>query len=139
MRAESTIVARNQLSELERVSHLVEAFGERHGVTPKLIFDINLAIDEVLTNIISYAYPGGGDHEVIVRLSLTDGEVVTTVEDDGDPFNPLDLKLPDMNQPITERPIGGLGIHLVRKVMDRLEYRRERGKNVFVMVKAVRR
>lgn len=138
MRAESTIVATNQLSELERVSHLVDAFGNTHGVAPKTIFEINVAIDEVLTNIISYAYPDGGDHEIIVHLSLTNGEFVVAVEDDGRPFNPLDLKLPDLDQSLAERPIGGLGIHLVRKVMDRLEYRREQDKNVFVMVKVVR-
>ena len=137
MNEERAIVVKNQLSELERVSRDVEAFGEHHGLPANAIFSVNLALDEILTNVISYGYVEGGQHDIVLRLSLAAGELVVQVEDDGRAFNPLELRLPDMDKPLEERPIGGLGIHLVRKLMDRLEYRREAGRNVLVMAKAV--
>jgi serine/threonine-protein kinase RsbW len=131
------IVVSNQLSELGRTSHSIEAFGARHALDTRLIFNVNLAVDEILTNIISYAYPDGGSHDIVVRLSLTTRELIVEVEDDGQAFNPLELGIPDLDKPLEQRPIGGLGIHLVRKVMDRLEYRRQAGKNVLLMAKTV--
>ena len=135
---QTAIVVKNQLSELERVSHVVESFGRRHRLATKLIFDVKLALDEILTNVIAYAYPDGGEHDIVVRFSVAAGELAVEVEDDGQAFNPLDTKLPDMNTPLEERPIGGLGMHLVHQVMDKLEYHREEGKNVLVMKRAVR-
>ena len=132
------IVLTNQLAEIERVAQEVEAFGQAHGIAAKLIFNVNLALDEILSNVISYGYPEGGEHAITVRLALNAADLVIEVEDDGQPFNPLEIAPPDLNQTAADRPIGGLGLHLVRKVMDRLEYRREQGKNIFVMTKAVR-
>ncbi len=132
-----TMVIKNQFSELQRAGRAIEAFGERHSVSARIMFNVNLAVDEILTNIISYGYPQGGDHEIIIRLSLDAGTLVVVIEDEARPFDPLHTKAPETEVPATERPIGGLGIHLVRKVMDRLEYRREEGKNVLTMTKAV--
>jgi serine/threonine-protein kinase RsbW len=138
MGGQGAIVLANRLTELERVAHEVEAFGEAHGIAAKLIFNVSLALDEILTNIISYAYPEGGEHVITVRLVLKGAELVIEVEDDGRPFNPLEIAPPDLEEAPEERPIGGLGLHLVRKMMDRLEYRREQDRNVLVMIKAVR-
>ncbi len=138
MRGQSAIVLANQLTELERVAHEVEAFGEAHGITAKVIFNVNVALDEILTNVISYAYPEGGAHVITVRLAVQAAELVIEVEDDGRPFNPLTVASPDLEEPPAERPIGGLGLHFVRRMMDRLEYRREQGKNLLVMGKTLR-
>ncbi len=137
MSEQFTMVIKNQVSELERAGRAVEAFGERHSVPARIMFNVNLAVDEILTNIISYGYPQGGDHEIVIRLSLSAGELIVIIEDEGRPFDPLHTKPPDTEVPASERSVGGLGIHLVRKVMDRLEYRREEGKNVLTMTKAV--
>lgn len=138
MDGQRAIVLTNQFTELERVAHEVEAFGEAHGLGAKSIFNVNLALDEILTNVISYGYPEGGEHVITVRLKLSAAELVIEVEDDGRPFNPLGTAAPDTEQSPDERPIGGLGLHLVRKVMDRLEYRREHGKNIFILTKVMR-
>ena len=138
MSGPSTIVLPNQLTELERVAHEVEAFGEAHGIDAKLIFNVKVALDEILTNVISYGYPEGGEHVITVRLALKAAELVIEVEDDGRPFNPLTVAPPDLEAPPEERPIGGLGLHLVRQMTDRLEYRREQNKNFLVMIKALR-
>ena len=138
MGGQGAIVLANRLTELERVAHEVEAFGEAHRIAANLIFNVTVTLDEILTNVISYGYPEGGEHVITVRLAVKGVELMIEVEDDGRPFNPLEIAPPALEKSPEERPIGGLGLHLVRKMMDRLEYRRERDRNVLVMIKAVR-
>jgi anti-sigma regulatory factor (Ser/Thr protein kinase) len=125
----------NDRSEVERLSRLVDAFGGAEGLQPDSIFSVNLALDEVVTNIIRYAHDDGREHPIVVRLTLEPGVLTAEVEDDGRAFNPLEAPVPDLHASIEERPIGGLGIHLVRSVMSSVEYRREDGRNVLTMKK----
>ena len=131
----TTIAIKNRLSELERVSHAVEELGQRLGLPAKVTFELSLAVDEVVTNIISYAYDAGGEHDIVVRLEEQSGEIIVEIEDDGRPFNPLTVPEPRVDLPIEERRLGGLGMHLVRKATDALEYHRRRNKNLLVMRK----
>ena len=105
------------------------------------LFDLHLALDETLTNVVSYGYRDGLEHTILVRMRMLSTEharrIEVEVEDDGEPFNPLEARAPDVHATIEDRPIGGLGIYLVRRVMDDLEYRRQQGKNVLVMRKTV--
>ena len=126
----------NDLAEIERLSSLVEAFGEAEGLGAETIFKVNLALDEVVTNVIRYGHEDDGQpHPIVVRLTLADGVLTAEVEDDGRAFNPLDAPPPDITASLDDRPIGGLGIHLVRSVMSAVEYRRENGRNVLTMRK----
>jgi len=126
---------KNNLSEIERLSQIVTEFGGLNNLSPKVLFAVNLALEEILTNIISYGYEDNNEHVIVIRLSLKDEELVAEVEDDGRPFNPLEVPKPDISRPLEDRKIGGLGIHLVRNLMDGLEYRRYGGKNISVMKK----
>jgi anti-sigma regulatory factor (Ser/Thr protein kinase) len=132
-----TIHLKNRLSELERVSRLVAEFAAQHQVAARAAFDIAFAVDEVLTNVISYAYTDDQEHDIIVRLSQTPGQVDVEVEDDGRPFDPRSVAETRVDQPVEHRPVGGLGLHLVRAATDGLEYRREDGKNVLTIHKRV--
>jgi anti-sigma regulatory factor (Ser/Thr protein kinase) len=134
-RADSEIALKNRLSELDRLNQTLTEFGRRHGLTPKILHDLTLALEEIVTNVISHGYLDRREHEISVRLSIGAGEVEVEVEDDAQPFNPLDLPEPDTAQPLEERAVGGLGIHLVRKLMDGLEYRRQKEKNFLTMKK----
>jgi phosphoserine phosphatase RsbU/P len=125
----------NQLSELDRFSQTLSEFGQRHGLTSKVRHDLNLAMEEILTNIISYGYTDERNHEITVRLSAQLGEVSVEIEDDGQPFNPLEAPEPDITKPLEERKIGGLGIHLVRKLMDGVEYKRQGERNLLTIKK----
>jgi sigma-B regulation protein RsbU (phosphoserine phosphatase) len=125
----------NKVSELERFNQILTEFCQRHDLTSKVIHDLNLALEEILTNIISYGYTDNRDHEIRVSLSVQPGEVKAEVEDDGRPFNPLEVPEPNTAKPLEERTIGGLGIHLVRKLTDGLEYQRQEEKNRLVMKK----
>jgi serine/threonine-protein kinase RsbW len=129
------IRVKNALSELGRVSRLVERFGAAHGLTARVVFETTLALDEVLTNVISYGYDDSDTHDIRIGLSCADGQLVIAVEDDGRPFNPLHAPAPALDGPLETRPVGGVGIHLVRQVMDHLEYTRRAGRNSLVMTK----
>lgn len=133
----ATVTLKNRLSEIARVAQVVETFGSRQALPAQVVFEINLALDEILTNVISYGYDDDTEHDIVVRLTIRGGELAVQVEDDGRPFNPLDVAAPPLHVPLQERPIGGLGVHLVRKVIDRVNYRRQDGKNILVMTKRV--
>ena len=135
MGEELEIKLNNKVSELERFNQTLREFGQHHGLAPRLVHDLNLALEEILTNIISYGYTDNREHEIKVRLSVQPGEVKAEVEDDGQPFNPLEAPEPDAAKPLEERTIGGLGIHLVRKLMDGLEYKRQGDRNLLTVKK----
>lgn len=132
------IKLRNQLSELASANHTLSDFGRQRGLPDNVLHDLNLALGEILTNIISYGYTDSEEHEIAVRLSVESGEMRVDVEDDGQPFNPLEAPEADATKPLEERAIGGLGVHLVRKLTDGLEYQRHEGKNLLVMKKRLR-
>jgi anti-sigma regulatory factor (Ser/Thr protein kinase) len=130
-----SITCPNRLSEIGKAAQLIEAVGAARGLSPDVVFKLNLALDEVVTNIVSYAYDDEDEHQISIHLVLDDDCVSVRVEDDGRAFNPLDARKPDLGLDIDERPIGGLGVHIVRTLMDALEYRRENGRNILTMRK----
>lgn len=121
------------LDQLERITAIVEDLGEQDHWPPDLIFKVNLVLDELSVNIVNY---GGEASEIEVLLAADADEVRVEISDDGRPFDPLnDAMEPDLDAPLEDRAIGGLGIHLVREMMDELHYSREDGKNRLAMVK----
>jgi len=135
---ELSLLLKNDLAELQRLNQLVTEFSEQRGIPPELAYRINLVLEETVTNVISYGYDDRLEHEISVRLSWLNPWIEIEIEDDGRPFNPLEAPSPDMEKPLVERQIGGLGIHLVRKMMDELEYRRANGKNFLRLKSKVR-
>jgi serine/threonine-protein kinase RsbW len=132
-----SITLKNQISEIERASQVLYEFGRLRDLPIRDLRAMNLALDEILTNIISYGYDDRHEHQITVRLSLTHGELTAEVEDDGRPFNPLTFPAADTEKPVAERPIGGLGIHMVRTLMDQLDYKRQQDRNFLVMRKKI--
>ncbi len=133
MNAAIVVEIKNKLSEIERLARIVDDFGRRHRIDTQILYNTNLALDEILTNIISYAYDADGEHDIVIRLRLDQDQWTVEVEDDGRPFNPLHTSEPDTQQSLEDRPIGGLGVYLVRQSMNELEYRRQKDKNILVM------
>jgi serine/threonine-protein kinase RsbW len=132
-----SIVLVNDRAEIERLGHLVEQFADRNDLSSETAFHVNLALDEVVTNVIMHGYRDAGRHEILVRLELGIETLTVQVEDDGRPFNPMDVPPPDLELGIEDRPIGGLGIHFVRSVMTSVDYRRAGGHNVLTMLKQI--
>ncbi|HYH17415.1 MAG TPA: ATP-binding protein [Azospirillum sp.] len=126
----------NDLAEIPRLAETVEGFFEEHGLPPKLAFNFNLALDELLTNVISYAFDPGTAHEISLRLTVADGQVTAELEDDGPAFDPLtEAEAPVLDGDIDDRPIGGLGIHFVKTMMDHVQYERRDGRNRLTLSK----
>lgn len=122
-----------ELDQLERITAAVEEFAERDDWPPDLTFKVNLVLDELSVNVVNY---GGNASEIEVSLASDGDQVRVEIADDGKPFDPLhEAPEPDIDAPLEDRPIGGLGIYLVREMMDELYYSRENGKNRLAMVK----
>jgi anti-sigma regulatory factor (Ser/Thr protein kinase) len=92
-------------------------------------------LEEIVTNVICHGCCDGSHASIEVELALQPDELVMTVEDSATPFDPLQAPAPDLEAALEDRPIGGLGVHLVRKLMDRVTYERRDGKNRLVMSK----
>jgi anti-sigma regulatory factor (Ser/Thr protein kinase) len=130
-----SIRIKNDLSELNRIAKSVADFNGSHNLPSKAARAVSLALDEIITNIISYGYDDRKEHEIIIQLSVKQGELILQIEDDGRRFNPLDLPKADTESPLEGRQIGGLGIHLVRSIMDDMAYSRHNEKNCLTMKK----
>ena len=132
MKSQLSLVLRNETEELERMSEEVSAWCKANEISATE-FRVNLTLDEIVSNVIRHGWKDGGEHQLDVRIFLLEDELRLEVEDDATPFNPLEAPPPDISSPLEERPIGGLGVHLVRQIMDELAYRRLDGKNLLVM------
>ncbi len=119
----------NQLGDLGRVTEEAVGFLEERGLSSRAVYVANLALEEMATNILKYGYDDTAAHEILLRLEVSPGAVVMALEDDGHEFNPLTAPEPDVNGPAEDRAPGGLGIHLVRKLADHVEYERRCGRN----------
>ncbi len=133
-----TVKLRNNISEIERLNIILFQFGKINNLSQNILFKMNLALEETVTNIIKYAYNDDTEHTILIHISLSCGILTAEIEDDGKPFNPLNSPKPDINKPIEDRTIGGLGIHIVRNLMDKIEYRRDRNKNFLILRKGVK-
>ena len=136
----ATRVFRQTMSnKLEAIPVLQIAFEEYvaqwEGAKP-LVPTLNMALDDLLNNVVQYAFPNDQtEHHIQVEGDVRDGCVVLTITDDGIPFNPLTAAPPDLSLLLHERDIGGLGIHLVRSMFDEVTYRRNVGRNVLTVKK----
>ncbi len=122
-----------EIDELKRLYEAVESLGEQEEWPPGLIFQVNLALEELGINIMNY---GETAEEILVSLVSDEDSITIKISDAGRPFNPLtEGPEPDITQELDERPIGGLGVYLVRTLMDELYYRREGDRNHLTLVK----
>jgi len=120
--------------ELTRVVHArLEAFAQAAHLPAKVMFAVDTALEELLQNVVDYS----GAHEVKLRLAIEAGEIRLELADDGKPFNPLIAAGPDLSLPLSEREIGGLGVHLVRQMMDRAAYEHRGGCNRVKLAKTL--
>ncbi|MCU0633074.1 MAG: ATP-binding protein [Methanolinea sp.] len=122
------------LEHLATLTVTVTDLLREHGIPEKNVFEVDLAVDEACTNVIRYAY-GAGQGEVTVECTVTPDEVEVCISDHGHRFDPLAVETPDLTGGVEDRPIGGLGVHLIRSLMDRVTYEYREGKNILCMAK----
>jgi sigma-B regulation protein RsbU (phosphoserine phosphatase) len=126
---------KNQLTEIDRFKESFNAFSEENGIPTPIRRELNIVFDDLLNNVVSYAYQDDEEHEIEVRVEAAGERIVVSISDDGIPFNPFDADTPDTSLALEERTLGGLGIHLVLNVMDKVVYQRRTDKNMLTMVK----
>lgn len=138
-----TLFITNEMSEVTKLKQFMEGAAREFGIPDDIQLSLNLAVEEAVVNVINYAYPKGteGDIEInitnspIPDLSESSTEVIFTIIDQGVPFDPTTHDEADTTSELEERQIGGLGIHLIRNIMDRVEYQRDGNCNKLTMTK----
>lgn len=125
----------NELAALPVASETLKRFGADNGVPDKALVQLQVALDEIVSNIIKYAWPEGGSHELTICLTAHRGAVEIEIVDDGQAFDPLTVP-PPVQPPKGRRPRpGGVGIHITRNLIDGIEYVRADGENHIILTK----
>lgn len=132
-----TLTLANDLAEISRLAEAVEAFCGPLEPSAKDVLSLHLALEEVVTNVINHGYTDGHAHVFTVDLLMEDRRVTAVVTDDAPPYDPLAREEVDVSLPLEQRPIGGLGVHLVKKLMDSVCYERRDGKNILTLVRTL--
>ena len=127
----------NNIRQVSRIQDWLEAISPELGIDEMLIPGINLALEEAVTNVINYAYPKGTYGSIELDASLEGNELKFILSDSGKEFDPTLRPEADINAGVEDRPIGGLGIHLVRQIMDSVSYERKEGMNILTMTKNI--
>jgi anti-sigma regulatory factor (Ser/Thr protein kinase) len=123
------MVVRNDLAELARVGELANELLERQRVDESAAYATQLALEEVLSNVIRHGYDDGGEHEIVLVLRVGGSGVEVRVEDDGKEFDPLAAPPPQLDLPLASRRVGGLGLHLLRAFVREVRYERRGQRN----------
>ena len=119
----------NRIEALAGLARNLEKFGRAHAVPVAVLNDLNVALDEIVANVISHGYTDTAEHAIVVEVTVADGAVAIEVTDDGIAFDPLAAPAPDLRGSLRERRIGGVGIHFLKHLTDDCCYRRADGKN----------
>lgn len=128
---------KNQISELEKVAQFVEEIGEELGLSMELQMNLNLVMEEMVTNVIFYAYPQGEVADIEL-LAKSDGKELTFVlSDQGKEFDPTAKEDADLDVNPADRELGGMGIFIVKNIMNKVTYQRLEGKNLLTMTKEI--
>lgn len=126
------------IENLDSVLDFIGAQMSEKNISEELLNNIKTAAEEIFDNIAQYAYkPSSGAGSAIIRVDFIDKDVIIEFEDGGVPYNPLEKKNPDITIPAMERSIGGLGIFMAKKIMDTIEYKYKKNKNILTMKKRV--
>jgi serine/threonine-protein kinase RsbW len=129
------LTLKSDLADLEKLRSFVEEIREALSVSKKCQFETNLALEEAFSNALSYGFDKRTDRFIKITITTVKGVLNIRIEDDGKPFNPLEAKEPTFQYDIENCEIGGLGIHLIKHVMDDIRYERNQNKNVLTMKK----
>ena len=127
----------NRAGQATQLHGLVAQFCQENSLDAKTQLSLDLALEELVTNIISYGFLDDREHWIQVALDLKQGEVCLQTSDDGKPFNPLLEPPPDLEAPLEARSVGGLGIHMIRSSTDRQSYARQNDRNILTLYKRV--
>ncbi len=130
MSRKMAIVLENRLEELSVLTQMLQVFLRPYQMPSATLYALELTLEEILVNIVSYAYTDDGTHDIEFKVEVDESMIAMKFIDSGTPFNPLTVQKADTAQPLMERGIGGLGINVVRKMRDMMEYQRKDDRNI---------
>ena len=132
---EKKLVIKNDISEINKLTVFIEELSEELVLTPELTFNLNLVLEEAVSNVIYYAYGEEKQKEISLMAKMSENNLIFVLTDSGKEFDPTKAPDADITLSAEEREIGGLGIFLIRQIMNLVEYQRIDGKNVLTMGK----
>ena len=129
-----SLTVKNSHDELDYIVSTLEDMAEREQWPPELVYRVNLVVEELVLNVMDYGYDAG-IHEIQINLASEEDSLTIEIVDSGKPFDPLtEAPEPDLEASIEDRRVGGLGVYLVRTMMDQMDYKRENEKNHLTIV-----
>jgi len=135
---EKRLILKNKIEDINTLHDFIDNTGEELNLSPELVMSLNLAMEEAVSNVILYAYPQGEKScEIYVDCIKSGDKISFVITDSGIPFDPTVKDDPDITLPASERPIGGLGIFLVRQIMTEISYKRYGDLNVLTLTKNI--
>lgn len=135
--AEAHLVLPNQLTGLETITQFLDDLAMQWNLSATTAMTLNLVLEEAFTNVVQYAYTDDLPHEIGLRFTKQENTIAIELSDDGTPYDPTQKEDPDTTLSASERAIGGLGIFLIRQMMDSVHYERKDGKNHLYMQKRI--
>ena len=132
---EKSLILANDITEISKLSAFIDEIGEEFSLTPDVVFNLNLVLEEAVVNVINYAYPKEEHQSIYLSAALHDDSIVFVLTDTGKEFDPTMAPEADITLSADEREIGGLGIFLIRQIMNEVKYERIEGKNVLTLEK----
>ena len=136
MATELLLQLSNNRPEIRNLRNRFDIFAKDNELPAKVIHDVQLALDEVVTNIVEYGYDDDDEHLIDIKFILNEQSLKIIIIDDAKPYNILDKKDPDTSLSLEEKPIGGLGIYLVKRLMTNIDYDYRDGKNYLLLTKS---
>lgn len=134
---EKQLILQNDISEISRLAIFIDEIAEELSLPADLTFNLNLVLEEAVSNVIRYAYPTDVKNDISLTARLTDNNLIFTLTDSGEEFDPTQVPDADVTLSAEDRNIGGLGIFLIRNIMNRVEYQRIEGRNIFTLTKEI--
>ncbi len=125
----------NTIAEMQKVVDMVDRFGAANHVPKRVVNDLNLCLDELLNNTISYGYADTGPHRIVVKLSVSKNRLVAEIQDDAKPFDPRSAPAAPPDGTLQSRQVGGLGVHFVKTLVDEMGYIRRGRYNLVKITK----
>ena len=132
---EKKLILQNEVAEISKLAIFIDELGEEFGLSPELVFNLNLVLEEAVSNVILYAYPQEEHQTISLSAKKKGNQLIFVLTDSGKEFDPTQAPDADITLSAEERPIGGLGIFLIRQIMNTVEYQRIDGKNVLTLGK----
>jgi|SRR5581483_757656 len=128
----------SDMANLARVADFIAEVASKGRLTQRQSDDVQMAVDEAVTNVMEHAYGGRSNGQILITCTVNAREFAVEIRDNGKPFDPSQLRVPDVKSPLSERTIGGLGVFFMRKLMTRVEFSRDEAGNLTRMTKKLK-